>query len=146
VLSADSATPSLVLLARAGLALAAIARGDASKAYGQHAYLLPHKGTMLYGGLGSVDRMLALISIISGRYEDADAHFKAAEGFCRKACYWPELAWTTHDHVASLALRDGQTNTHEAPTMLDETIRICEELGMNALEEKARSHQALLAA
>jgi hypothetical protein len=101
---------------------------------------------MLYGGLGSVDRILALICIVTGRFEDTDAHFKAAENFCRMACYWPELAWMTHDHATSFMLRDGQNNTQGATAMLDETNRICEDLGMNTLEEKARSHRALLAA
>lgn len=146
VLSAESATPSLTLRARAGLALTAVAQGDASEAHEQYEYLVPHEGTMLYGGLGSVDRILALICIVTGRFEDADAHFKAAENFCRMACYWPELAWMTHDHATSFMLRDGQNNTQGATAMLDETNRICEDLGMNTLEEKARSHRALLAA
>ncbi len=48
------------------------------------------------------------------RNEDASAHFEDALGFCRKAGYRPELAWTCCDYDDLILKRnaEGQGQSH----------------------------------
>jgi tetratricopeptide (TPR) repeat protein len=136
VLAADSVTPSLALLAHAGLSLTAVERSDPTEAVEHYEFMYQYRGRMLYGGLGSVDRMLALICVVAGRYDDAVSHFEGALTFCRKAGYWPELAWTCEDYARFLKRRDRRGDQEMAATMIDDGIRIVDDLGMRRPEER----------
>ena len=139
VLSADSVSPSLALLARAGLALAAVERSDPTGAVEHYGFLHQYRGRMLYGGLGAVDRMLALICVVAGRYDDAVSHFEGARTFCRKAGYWPELAWTCEDYARFLTRRDRGGDQEMAATIIDEGLRIVDDLGLTPPEDRVLS-------
>ena len=143
VLSAESVTPSLSLLACAGLALAAVDTGNAADASAQYEYLAKYRGTMLYGGLGAVDRMLALICMVSGRFDDAADHFQQSYEFCTDSGYGPELAQTCHDYGSLLLIRDQQGDREKAASIVDQGLWLTEELGMKNLKNSFHTQKEL---
>ena len=57
----------------------------------------------------SSDRLLGLLARTMGRISDARGHFEDALGFCRRAGYRPELAWSSFDYAETiLAEADGR--------------------------------------
>jgi serine/threonine protein kinase/tetratricopeptide (TPR) repeat protein len=143
VLSADSVTPSLSLLASAGLALAAFEKGNSDDASAQYESLLKYQGTMLYGGLSAVDRLLALICMASGRFDDAAIHFQNSFDFCTDSGYGPELAQTCHDYSSLLLIRDDQGDREKAAAMVEQGMWLTEELGMANLKSSLRRQKVL---
>lgn len=143
VLSSPSVTPLDTVLARAGLALMAVQRGDAEAAEEQYAALESQRGRML--GV-SIDRLLGLVAQTMGNLGDAQTHFEEATAFCRKANYRPELAWSLHDYADMLLERDGEGDNAKATSLLDESLRISTDLGMRPLMERVLSKRDILKA
>jgi DNA-binding CsgD family transcriptional regulator len=136
VLSAPSATPLFVKLARTGLALLAQLQGDRVAAREQYDALASHRGTMS-SFLIADDRLLGLLSTTQGRFDRAMVHFEDALAFCRKAGYRPELAWTCYDYAKALLQHSHPGDRARAMSLLDESLAISYELGMRPLAERA---------
>ena len=143
ILSAQSIRPIAALYAKAGLALLAVLKGDQSAAKERYAYLLGHRGTMIWK-LSSADRLLGLLSQTMGNLDQAAGHFEEALSFCRKAGYRPELAWTCFDYADALLQRASagsaqvrRGDREKAMSLLRESIAISSELGMRSLMERA---------
>ena len=135
VLSSEFATPAMATLARCGLGLMAVERGDVASAKVQYEALETTQGVMLQ--YVCADRALGLLAQTLGRLDLAAAHFEAARTFCRKAGYRPELAWTCYDYAAmvvgTVPLR---TARQKASGLLHEALFISTELGMCPLRER----------
>jgi len=141
VLSEPSLTQIYSAQAKAGLALLAVQEGDECTAAGHYADLLGQRSTMIQS-VSSVDRLLGLLSKTMGKVEQAESHFEDAMGFCRKAGYRPELAWTCHDYAEALLVGARhavplQAHREKAIALLDESLAIATELGMRPLMERA---------
>jgi tetratricopeptide (TPR) repeat protein len=154
VLSSPSVTPNVAKFARAGLALLAVQRGDATAAVEQYAALESGRGTMIAPAPACVDRRLGLLAQTMGQLDKAAEHFEDALSFCRKAGYRPELAWTCCDY-ADMLLNPVGAGFKPAPTpaqrqkamsLLDEALRISSELGMRPLMERVLSRREILQA
>lgn len=143
VLSASSVTPSLSLLACVGLALSAVEKGDDAGASAQYESLLKYRGTMLYSGLGAVDRILALICMVSGRFDDAASHFQQSYEFCSESSYRPELAQTCHDYGSLLLIRDNHGDREKAASIVEQGLGLAEELGMKNLKKRFDTQKQL---
>ncbi len=126
--------------AKAGLALLTVQKGDQSAAEEHYAYLLGHRGTMIWS-VSSVDRLLGLLSQTMGNLDQATAHFEDALIFCRKAGYRPELAWNCCDYADTLLQRDEPGDREKAMSLLDESLAISSELGMRPLMERVIARQ-----
>ena len=144
VLSADVGLFSTTM-ARVGLALIAVERRDVAAAEEQYAALVSVPGIMVF--YVGTDRVLGLLSVTLGRLDQGINHFEDALAFCRRAGYWPDLAWTCRDYADSLLQRDSAGDRAKAITLLDEALAISTELGMRPLMErvtdrleKAQSH------
>ena len=133
VISAESATAFVSKLARLGLGLMAVVRGDAEAAREQ------------YIGVGSADdaflwvsgqRVLGLLAYTMGDLDQAETHFEEALSFCRKAGYVPELGWTCRDYAEALTKRNKAGDRARALDLLGEALSISEELGMRPLGEQ----------
>jgi tetratricopeptide (TPR) repeat protein len=135
IISAVSASPLVITMARAGLAIWAVLRGDASAAQEQYTVLVSQRGTMVQPGAAAIDRVLGLLAQTMGQPDVAAVHFKDALVFCRKAGARSELAWTCYDY-ANLLQETGQNQ--KALTLLDEALAISTDLGMKPLVEKAQ--------
>jgi len=146
VLSSPSATPLLASIARTGLGLIAVQRGDIAAAGEQYDALEFRRGSMLPMSLIAVDRVLGLLSVTLSRLDLAMAHFEDALTFCRKAGYGPELAWTCCDYADALRERDGEGDRAKAMALLDESLAISSELGMRPLMERVLSRREVLKA
>jgi DNA-binding CsgD family transcriptional regulator len=136
VLSAMSASPLVITMARTGLALLAVSRGDAAAALEQYSALESQRGTMVQTGVASMDRLLGLLAQTMGQFERAMAHFDDALSFCRQASYRCELAWTCHDYADTLLQRKSPGDHSQALSLLKEALLISREWGMQPLMER----------
>jgi len=148
VLSSGNATPRYTSMARAGLALMAVQRADATAAAEQFAALESLRGTMLAGVnlVMSGGHLLGLLSQTMGNLDQATVHFDDALVFCRKAGYRPDLAWTFCDYADMLLERNGDGDRAKARGLLDESLAISSELGMRPLMERVLSRREILGA
>lgn len=123
-------------LARIGLALIAVERGDVASAREQYDALRSWRITMT--GMGHVcgHRVLGLLARTMGRMDDAVAHFEESLAFCRKAGAQPELAWTSYDCADALLRRNEPADHSRAMSLIDQALSISTELGMRPLVEK----------
>ncbi len=103
------------------------------------------QGTMIES-VASVDRLLALLSETMANLDQATAHFEDALGFCRKAGYRAELAWTCCDYADTLLQRSEPGDSERARSLLDESLAISSELGMRPLLERVLSRREILRA
>jgi DNA-binding CsgD family transcriptional regulator len=140
-----AATPWYRELARVGLALTALQRGDPTEVEACYNDLRSVQGRMPYACPHiSGDRLLGLLASACGNVDVAAAHFEAALVFCRQAGYRPELAWTCYDYACILTDRTssgaiGQTRTADrdkATALLDEALTIARERVMQPLNER----------
>ena len=135
ILSEQSGRPIAGLYAKAGSALLAVLKGDQSAAKKHYAYLLGHRGTMIWT-FSSADRLLGLLSQAMENLDQATGHFEEALTFCRKAGYQPELAWTCRDYADTLLQSNDPGDREKATSLLDESLAITAELGMRPLMEQ----------
>lgn len=137
VISAKNATPQVSNLARLGLGLIAVLRGDTNSAMEQYANLDSVRGSFFVGLSG--DRALGLLAQTMGDLDQASAHYEAAMASTRKAGYKPELAWTCHDYAVALLERDSVGDRARAHGLLEESISIASELLMQPLMARVTS-------
>ena len=136
ILSSPSKTPIFGMLATIGLALLAVERAEPELAAKHYDTLNAAQGTMLLGGIAG-DRLLGLLATMADRLDEAVAHFEGALGLCDRAGFRPEHAWTACDYATALLRRDGPGDNEKAADLLDDSIKIAEELGMRPLMERA---------
>ncbi len=136
--------PYFAYLARAGLALIALQRGDVAAAADQYAALEFVRGIMLLY-VGS-DRVLGLLALTLGRLDEAMAHFEDALTFCRRTGYRPESAWSACDYADALLHRNGPGDRSRAMSLLGEALATARELGMRPLMERVLARKKLISA
>ncbi len=144
MVSLPTAFPYNSTVARLGLALLAVQRGDATEASNRYAELESKAGIMLL--FISTDRVLGLLAQTMGNLNQATAHFEDALSFCRKAGYRPNLAWTCFDYAEALLQRASTSSARtddrqKAMSLLDEALAISTELGMRPLMERAQDRR-----
>ncbi len=140
VISSSDVSPFLALWARAGLAVASVMEGDATAASDQYQALEARRGTFVHGGSpASVDRLLGLLASSLGRVEVADTHFHQAIQACRQPGYVVELAWSLYERAALFVKRGRHGDVREAEALLDESVALAKELGLEPLVERAQA-------
>ena len=137
VLSSPAAAPSVVEIARVGLALMSVQRDDVSAAGEQYTHLESRRGTLLVPTMAA-DRLLGLLSQTMGELDDAADHFEDALALCRESGYRPELAFSCSDYADMLLQRDDYGDRAKAEILLEESLAISSELGMRPLMERAK--------
>jgi hypothetical protein len=145
LVSSPLTNPFFANLARAGLGLMAVLHHDAASCAEHYANLDTVRGILIYFCI-SGDRLLGLLSHTMDNLDQASQHFEDALGFCRKAGYRPELAWTCCDYADTLLARHQPGDRQRAMSLLDECLRITRELGMRPLMERALSRREILRA
>lgn len=96
-------------------------------------------------GGNSVDHILGLLSNLCGRPEIATKHFEAAIKDCRNAGFMPELALTLGDYAEMLVGGKRQADAGVVLPLIEESIRIATELGMQPLIERLEVTSSRLA-
>jgi len=145
-LSSPSNVSFYAQLARTGLALMAVERGDVPLAEEQYDALRSWRITMTPLNLMCGHRVLGLLARTMGSIDDAVAHFEDSLAFCRKAGARPDLAWTCHDYADMLLARNDEGDGEKAVLLLDESLEISMELGMRPLTERVQSRRETLRA
>jgi len=141
VLESPSATPYLAIRARMALAMLAVLRADGAMAAEQYEVLESMRGTQLAaGGMVCSDRLLGLLALAMDRNDDAMDHFEDALGFCRRAGYRPEYAWSASDYADALLDRDAPGDRTRAISLINEALQITRDLGMEPLMERVMRH------
>jgi DNA-binding CsgD family transcriptional regulator len=146
ILSAMSASPLIVTLARVGLSLLAFSAGDTASAQDQYTALARQHGTMVQTGAVSVDRVLGLLAYTMADFGKAQTHFEDSLVFCRKAGYRCELAWTYHDYAQALLHRGIPSEHTRAISLLEEALTISRDSGLRSLMERIAYLKAQLLA
>jgi DNA-binding CsgD family transcriptional regulator len=141
MLSMPGILPFYAQLARTGLALLAVVRGDGAGAGDQYAALRRWTITVSSHNLACGHRVLGLLAHTMGNLDQAKVHFEDALAFCSKAGYRPELAWACHDYADTLLQRNGRGDREKAMSLLDESLSISTELGMRPLVERVAALQ-----
>ena len=145
VLSSRYGNPLFAQLAKVGLALLAVVRGDVASAKQYYHSLDMSPGLDALGSLAS-GRILGLLGQTIGELDEAGAYFEDAMTFCRKATCRPELAWTCCDYADMLKERDAEGDRAKAISLPDESLAISSELGMRPLMERVLSRREILKA
>ena len=140
VLSSSGVQFLLKGIVRSGLALRAVDEGNVALATKSYMGIKPLQGGLIGGGnLTSADYVLGLLSNTMGDSDLAVTHFEDALAFCRKAGYWPELAWCCYGYADSLISRNKARDRSKARSLLNESLAICNDLGMKPLAKHATS-------
>ena len=129
-----------------GLALIAVARGDAAAAAEQYAWLEHQQGTVCIGPVLAIDRVLGLLAGTMQRAEAAIRHFENSLVFCEHAGYRPEYAWTASDYSEALLDQPGGDNRQRAVSLQEEALEVAQELGMTPLTERVLARREILKA
>lgn len=137
---------SLGELARDGLCLVAVIRGDQRLAAEEYQALLADERRAFIAGPNALcrDRLLGLLASTLGRREDAAVHFEDALAFCRNVGYRPGLGWSCYEYADTLLKGGG--DRQKAMKLLDEGLSIARELGMRPLLERVLARRELLSA
>ncbi len=138
VLSESSTTPQVAEMARAGLGMIAVIKGDEAQATELHDALLPLKDAFMPVGMAG-DRLLGLLAMTMGDIDGALGHFDDALAFCLRAWYKPEYAWGCHDYGEALLKRGGEGDHEEAKSHLSKSLDVARELGMRPLTERVEA-------
>ena len=72
--------------------------------------------------------------------------FPKPTGFCRKAGYRPQLAWTCCDYADTLLQRNESGDREKAMSLLDESLALSSKLSMRPLMERVLSRREILGA
>lgn len=129
VVSSPNAPPLIAAMARTGLAMIAIHRGDVGAAQEQYEQLARFQGQMIVGMM-SGDNLLGLLARTIGTIDQAISHFQDAIEFNKTAGYLPNLVWASHDYAETLLLRANPGDAEQATTLIDQGLEITHELGM----------------
>ena len=145
VISSTSSTPRLAAL-KFGRALISVQQNDAAAAERQYSDLAPLRGFVMSGdpliiGMTTIDRVLGLLAITTGQIDQGIVHFEDAMKFCGMAGFRPELAWTCCDYADALLDRMGPGDYDKAGELLDQSLKISQELGMHPLAERVTARQ-----
>jgi tetratricopeptide (TPR) repeat protein len=102
LVSSPLTNPLFSQAGRAALGLMAVLRGDGARCAEHYSSLDRVRGVAVLLFYISGDRLLGLLSHTMGNLDQASQHFEDSLGFCRKAGYRPELAWTCCDYADTL--------------------------------------------
>ena len=139
--SPEVVVPFLGLHVTVARGLGAVRRGDATRAGEAHGALLHLKGTapVLLGA--TTDRLLGLFSVGSGDSRAGLEHFQSGLGFCKRAGYRPEYAWTASDCAETLLDLGGADNRAQAADLQAEALSVARELHMQPLVDRLLRHR-----
>jgi eukaryotic-like serine/threonine-protein kinase len=146
VLSLAKIAPILAMVARRGLAVIAVERGDADASGRLYRELEPERGTASTFIPLTMDRLLGLLAMTSGSVDAALAHFEEGLTFCDRADYLPERAWTASDYAEALLARGHSGDREQAVVLQDSSLAIAREFGMRPLMQRVLVHRELLKA
>ena len=126
--------PYRTTVARLGLALLAIQQGDLEAVREQYQALRSAPSMMLV--LISTDRVRGLLSTAMGEPDQAIAHFEDGLTLTRRAGYRPEMAWICCEYADVLLQRSGPGDGPKAASLLEESMTIAQDLGMQPLAQR----------
>ena len=89
----------------------------------------------------SVDRVLGLLAKTLGDLDQPISHFEDASEFLRPGDIRPEIAWNCYDLAGTLLLRNTSGDRQHASELLDETVKLADEMEIGILKQKAVSLQ-----
>ena len=133
-LASPAQHPYQTTVARLGLALLAIQRGDQEAVREQYQALKSAPSIMLV--LISIDRVRGLLAAAMGDLDQAIAHFEDGLKLTRGAGYRPETAWICYEYADVLLQRAGPGDAPKAAAHLEESMAVAQGLGMLPLMQR----------
>jgi tetratricopeptide (TPR) repeat protein len=104
--------------------------------------LLPFRDQLCYSGitmLGTIERFLGLAATCTGRYEEAEDHFRRSASTCERIEAPTWLARTRHEWALMLLRRGGSSDRETAESLLDKALDAASEFGCRTLERRVRA-------
>jgi hypothetical protein len=92
--------------------------------------------------LGPVDTCLGMLAALTHAHDVADRHFEDAEAQALANDVPPWHADAQVQHAAALLRRGGAAARERAEQLLTEAVATCDEFGLDALGQTARSLQS----
>jgi tetratricopeptide (TPR) repeat protein len=125
--------------------------GDVARADELRELLLPYAGrnvVMVEGWacFGSAARPLAMLAATSGRWDEAEAHFRSAIAFNSRLGARPWLARTELGYADMLSARGARGDPARASELLQDALATARDLGMTTLAERAAAQLAATSA
>ena len=119
------------------------ALGDAPRAALLYELLTPYHDRLVVLGsgavcIGAIDRTLGQLATVTGRFDDAEAHFRRADELNRRAMAAPFVARTQIDYAEMLLTRRRPGDITRAEALLGAAGATAEELGLGGLEQRLR--------
>jgi DNA-binding SARP family transcriptional activator len=131
------------LLSLSLLAETASSLGDARPAKVLYGKLLPYADRIAVGipeiSVGAVSRYLGLLASTIGRPQDAAGHFENALQTNERIGARPWLAHTEYDYARMLLDRGAPGDAARAEQLIESCLQASKELGMHALEARAKT-------
>ena len=122
-------------MARWGLGLIAVIRGDSESAAEQYERLMAWKDEFREYGRATF-RTLGLMAALIGAYEEANSHFEEGYRLSKEGGFLPNLARICSDRADMLIQRGAAEDRIGAKKLLEEGLEITEKLGMKPLKER----------
>ncbi len=121
---------------------------DADRAAILYQLLLPYEGRVVVVGsavacYGAVSRYLGLLNTTMRLWDEAEQQFEEAVNLNTRLGAWPWLAHTQHQFAAMLLARGGSGDQRRAVTLLEEALKLAEDLDMQFLIQETRALTAL---
>jgi DNA-binding SARP family transcriptional activator len=136
VLALKPLNPALALYTKSGAALIAVQQSDADTARKLYKALKAQRGTASFFVPLSIDRLLGLLALTSGRLESALMHFEDGLAFCDRAGYRAEFAWIAADYADALRMRGDPDDNRKATELHEASLAISHDIGMRPLTER----------
>ena len=134
IVASPVAFPYRIAIARLGLVLLAIQKGDLEAVRELYQGLKSTPSIMQL--LISIDRVRGLLSTAMGESDQAIAHFEDGLTFTRRAGYRPEMAWICCDYADVLLKRAGPGDSPKAESLLEESLTIAQDMGRRHLIQR----------
>ena len=115
--------------------------GDVSRAALLYDLLMPYHDRLVVLGsgavcIGAIDRTLGQLANMTGRWDDAEEHFRRADELNRRALAAPFVARTQLDHAEMLYTRRRRGDIARAESLLGAARATAENLGLGGLQQR----------
>jgi DNA-binding CsgD family transcriptional regulator len=124
------------IAAKSALALTAVCRSDQRAAQEWYQQLIMLDFRPKATPIVCLDHLLGLLAQTIGNDQEATTHYDQATSFLQRGGMRPELAWTCYDYGKALLQQSDPGDHARALSLLEESLALSRELGMQPLMER----------
>lgn len=137
--SSPNTIPINAMEARISLSLIEMHIGDTTNLMALYNTLKPYNGTMIFGGLLHLDRVLGMIARNMGKHNEALEHLQTAMDFCESTGYWPEYTRCAFELAKTLFEQGDQRRKTELTKLLEKVSSHAGDWGLRSLANRVEA-------